>query len=88
MRGKKTGGRIAGVPNRATASIRAAAAEYSQEALATLVEVMRDAAAGAPARVGAAREILDRAHGKPAQAITGEGGTGPVKTEVHHHYEP
>ena len=48
------------------------AREYSEESIETLVAMMRDEGAeGRPmnptARIGAARELLDRAWGKPAQ---------------------
>lgn len=34
------------------------------------------------ARVSAAKELLDRGHGKSPQAITGEDGTGPITVVV------
>lgn len=70
----KTGGRVKGVPNKATASIRDAAREYTAEALLTLAEVMRDAEAPPPARVSAANALLDRGYGKPSTVIGDEDG--------------
>jgi len=46
------------------------AGQYTETALATLAEIMRDDGAPAAARVTAANSILDRAHGKPLQATT------------------
>jgi hypothetical protein len=42
------------------------AQQFDTEALATLVEVMRDKAASPSSRVRAAELVLDRAHGKAA----------------------
>ena len=68
--GERRGGRKKGTPNKLTAKLQAplakAAQQYDGEALATLVEVMRDKAASPSARVRCAEYILDRAHGKPA----------------------
>ncbi len=47
--------------------LRRAAQEHSVEALDVLVEVMRTGRPGE--RLQAAREILDRAYGKPSQAV-------------------
>lgn len=77
--GRKTGGRVAGTPNKATADVKAAAAAYSEDALKTLASIMKNAKQPAAARVSAATAILDRAHGKPTQAISGPGG-GPIET--------
>ena len=67
--GVKTGGRQAGTPNKATASVREAAQQYTDEALKTLVEVMGDETAPPAARVAAANSLLDRGHGKPRQEL-------------------
>jgi hypothetical protein len=45
------------------------AKQHTPEALATLVEIMQDKAAPAAARVSAAEALLNRAWGKPVQAI-------------------
>lgn len=58
-----------GVPNKATACIKAAASEYSEQALNTLAEIMGGVEHPAAARVGAANAILDRAYGKPKQSM-------------------
>lgn len=68
--GRKTGGRKAGVPNKATADVKAAARKYTTDALKTLAAIMHDSESD-PARVAAAKELLDRGHGKSAQAIVG-----------------
>jgi hypothetical protein len=66
--GRKTGGRKKGVPNKATADVKAAAQKYTAEALKTLAHIMK---AGEPdaARVAAAKELLDRGHGRSTQTI-------------------
>jgi hypothetical protein len=68
-KGYKTGGREAGTPNKATASIREAAQQYTETAIQTLVEVMSDETAPHAARVAAANSLLDRGHGKPRQEL-------------------
>ena len=80
MKGRKTGGRVKGVPNKATREIKALAQQYTDQALTTLVQVMQASESDA-ARVAAARELLDRGYGKSTQAVTGEGG-GPMKLEL------
>jgi IS5 family transposase len=69
--GDPRAGRKPGVPNKATSEIKAAAQKYGHEALKTLVELMR-VSADPKVKVLAAREILDRAYGKPAQMIQGD----------------
>ena len=53
------------------------AQEQTQKALDTLVRIMGDEEAPHAARLTAANSILDRAHGKPRQALehTGKDGT-------------
>lgn len=77
MTAKKIGGRRpgAGRPkgslNKVAADVRAAAQQYTTEALASLAQIMRDGESE-QARVSAANAILDRGHGKPAQVISGD----------------
>jgi hypothetical protein len=66
--GVKTGGRKAGTPNKATADIKAAAQAYTEDALATLAQIMK-AGESEAARVAAANSILDRGFGKPRQSM-------------------
>ena len=58
------------------------------DAIKTLASIMRNVEMPPQARVAAANGLLDRAFGKPVQALTGEGG-GPiaVQTIVEHHHE-
>jgi hypothetical protein len=51
--------------------MREEAGKYAGEALLALLELMRNSSSD-PVRVAAARELLDRAHGKP-KAESGEG---------------
>jgi hypothetical protein len=83
----KFGGRRKGTPNKVTAAIRDLAAPYSAEAIAVFVSVMRRGETDAT-RMLAAREILDRAHGKSRQSVEVAGalpvsdiyrGTDPVE---------
>lgn len=67
--GKREGaGRPTGAVTKATADIREAAQEYTEQALAVLVEVMTTGDSAA-ARVAAANSVLDRGYGKPKQAV-------------------
>jgi hypothetical protein len=78
--GRKTGGRVKGVPNKATRDIKALAQKHTPEALKTLASIMKASESDA-ARVAAAKELLDRGYGKAPQAHTGEGG-GPVALAI------
>lgn len=66
--GVKYGGRQKGTPNKATKDIKAIAQQYTEQAIATLVDVMTNAKE-APARVAAANSLLDRGYGKPKQGL-------------------
>lgn len=66
--GKKTGGRQKGTPNKATADVKAAAQQYTEEAVRALVEIMRMSESDA-AKVAAIKELLDRGHGKSKQTV-------------------
>jgi hypothetical protein len=61
-------GRPKGSLNKATADIKAAAQAYTEDALATLAQIMK-AGESEAARVAAANSILDRGFGKPRQAV-------------------
>ena len=75
--GERRGGRQKGVPNRATASIKDIARQYTDEALNALVGVLR----AEPPEPAAARvnSILDRGYGKPSTVLAGDDDGGPVK---------
>ena len=65
-KGHKTGGRQKGTPNKITADIKALAGKHSPAAVKELVRIMGSSESDA-ARVAAAKELLDRAHGKAHQ---------------------
>lgn len=72
--GKREGaGRKPGSKNKLNAAqkqtLREIADTYTQEAIDTLAEIMRDQGAPHAARATACNSILDRAHGKPKQPI-------------------
>ena len=84
-KGRKTGGRVAGTPNKATADLRELAGVYTKEAVLVLVTVMRGSPIPA-ARVAAANSLLDRSHGKPAQAVMVAGdpaNSTPIRQIIH-----
>jgi hypothetical protein len=62
--------------------IRSLARAHTETAVRALAGIMRQAKAPAAARVAAASALLDRGWGKPAQAMTGEGGEGPVELKI------
>jgi hypothetical protein len=77
MKGAKTGGRVAGTPNHATAEIKELARVHGPAVIARLVTLTRDPS-GAVA-VAASRELLDRGYGKAPQPHDGDGAGGPIK---------
>lgn len=78
----RSGGKAKGTRNRVTneikSTLREKARAYTDEALQTLADVMRNGETAA-SRTAAATALLDRGYGKPPQALEhmGEGG-GPV----------
>ena len=66
--GRKTGGRHAGTPNKATAEIKEVARQYGTEAVEKLAELMRSNDNPQVQRA-AAEALLDRGYGKPSQAV-------------------
>lgn len=78
--GRKTGGRKKGVPNKATADLKALAQTYTPEAIGILAGIMRSSESDA-ARVAAVKEMFDRGYGKASQALTGPEG-GPLNVQI------
>lgn len=81
--GKREGsGRKKGVPNKVNADIRAAARRHTAKALEIISKLMIEGESE-QVRLAAAKEIMDRGHGKPMQSVehSGEGG-GPIKASV------
>ena len=79
--GRREGaGRPKGVPNKATASIKDASREYTEEALQVLAKVMADKDQPAAARVSAANSLLDRGYGKPSTVLAGDEDGGAIRT--------
>jgi hypothetical protein len=60
---------------KAEAKVKALAQQHTEAAINALVESLADP----KARVAAATALLDRAWGKPAQAIAGADGEGPAE---------
>lgn len=77
-KGRKTGGRVAGTPNKATSEIKALARTHAPAVIAELARLATGAESES-ARVAAIKELLDRGFGKAAQPVTGEDGEGPVQ---------
>jgi len=75
----KTGGRVAGTPNKSTAEIRELAGQYGPAALAELARLGTHANSE-QARVSACKEILDRAYGKSTQVM--ERYDNEIKEEI------
>lgn len=68
-------GRKKGVPNKATADVKALAGQYSEAAMTELARLATKAESE-NARVSAIKELLDRAYGRPAQAVLHGGHDG------------
>lgn len=78
---KKTGGRKKGTPNKVTVEIKEAAQQYTALAIERIVHLM-DNAESEQVRLSAAKEIIDRGHGKAVQAVEHAGpGGAPIETK-------
>lgn len=67
---------------KAPIDIRSLARAHTDRALQVLAGIMGEPRAPHSARVQAAQVLLDRGWGKPAQAIAGADGEGPVKLVI------
>jgi hypothetical protein len=67
-KGRKTGGRVAGTPNKSTAEIKALAQEHGAAAIARLAHLSVNAESE-QAQVAAIKELLDRGYGKPVATV-------------------
>lgn len=66
---------------KALKEIQELARSHSPMAIKTLAKIATKGISE-PARVAACNAILDRGFGKPPQAVTGEGGEGPVLANI------
>lgn len=78
-KGAKTGGRVAGTPNKVTADIKALAQAHAPDAIMQLATILTTSESDT-ARIAAAKELLDRGYGKAMQGVelTGKDGA-PVE---------
>lgn len=74
--GERRGGRKPGVPNKVTRDLKEIAQTYTEEAILIAAQIMRSAKTAGAARLMAVSIILDRGHGKPAQAMHHSGPDG------------
>lgn len=74
----KTGGRAAGVPNKATADVKAMARKHGPAVIDGMWRIFQRADSDA-AKIAAGKELLDRAYGKAAQPVGGGDGTEAIK---------
>ena len=81
MKGRKTGGRQKGAPNKATAEVKALAREYAPTALREIARLACEAESES-VRVAACKEILDRAYGKATQPHSGSDDGEPFRISV------
>lgn len=70
--GRKTGGRVRGTPNKATADIKALAMAHAPAAMKELARLAIKAESEA-ARVAAIKELFDRGFGKAKQSVELDG---------------
>lgn len=74
-------GRKPGAVAESTKAVRLLARKHSPEAFKELARLATEAE-GEAVRVQAIKEILDRAYGKSAQPLDGDGDGGPIKLTV------
>ena len=82
--GKREGaGRRAGPVPKAKRDLADMAKGYAEDALMVLVNVMRNDAEPANARISAATALLDRGYGKPTQAVAhGQDPDNPLPAAI------
>ncbi len=73
-------GRPKGSLNKATAGLKAAFQKCEKQLTAEVMALTKDD--DPRIRLAAVQVAYDRGWGKPAQAVTGEGGEGPVRIVV------
>ena len=66
-KGRKTGGRKKGTPNKATAEVRALAQQHTVACIERLAGIAKGD--NPTAAAAACREVLDRGHGRPSQHL-------------------
>lgn len=76
----RTGGRLKGTPNKATAEVKSLARQHGADMIKVLAAIAKNAKKPDAARVAAAKELLDRGYGKSMQMISGP-DEGPIKVE-------
>jgi hypothetical protein len=87
MKGRKTGGRQRGTPNKTTplaADVKALAGVYTTRAIQILAGILENDALPPAVRIMAAKELLDRGCGKPVQALSGPEGGAPIPITIVH----
>ena len=89
MAKRKTGGRKAGTPNKATAEVKAIAQKWGEKAieaaakLAGLSHSGKYKAESEQARIAALNIILDRAYGKATQLLGSEDGAALIQPTIN-----
>jgi hypothetical protein len=73
----KTGGRAKGVLNKVTRDVRDLAQAYGPQVIEGLWKIFRESDSET-SRIAAAKELLDRAYGRPAMAIAGDPKGEPI----------
>lgn len=80
--GRKTGGRVAGTPNKATADIKSLARDFGPAAIAELARMSgltgEPGAQTEAARVACLKELLDRGYGRAALPLAADSDGSPV----------
>ena len=71
----KSGGRKPGTLNKATSELQGLARQYTEHAIKVLAMIMVKGESE-QARIMAARELLDRGHGKATQVLASDGSGG------------
>ena len=81
----KVGGRQPGSTNKTTLEGRQIALNFADEAMQTAVDIMRDASAPPTTRLAAAIDIMNRAWGKPTQAVSVDAESAqPLQIMIRH----
>lgn len=80
----KVGGRKPGSTNKVTLEGRQIALGFAAEAMQTAVDIMRDADAPHTTRLAACIDIMNRAWGKPTQAVSVDAESEPLQILIRH----